>query len=89
MDKEGHCVLIRHGSAFYWMHSDHLKVNEFGSQRNEESKISLNEINEVLEEEDEGEHNKSPCSKSEELKENTEKSCRNAVVEYKMNGSKE
>ena len=31
---------------------------EFGSLRNEENKISLNEINEVLEEEDEGQHNK-------------------------------
>ena len=41
-----------------------MKVNnEFGSPMNEE-----NEINEVLEEEHEGQHNKSLDSKSEELK---------------------
>ena len=44
-------------------------------------------INEVWKEEDEGQHNKSPHSKSEKLKENTEKPCRNSVVEYKMNAS--
>ena len=38
-----------------------MKVNkEFGSPRNEENKISSNETNEVLVEEDEGQHNKSP-----------------------------
>ena len=40
-----------------------------------------------MEEVDEGQHNKSPNSKSDELKDNTEKPCRNTVVEYKMNGS--
>ena len=35
---------------------------------------------------EDGQHNKSPNSKSEELKDNTEKLCRNAVVEYEMNG---
>ena len=38
-----------------------MKVNKkLGSLRNEENEISSNEINEVLEEEDEGQHDKSP-----------------------------
>ena len=67
-----------------------MKVNkEFGSPENKENKISSNVINEVLEEEDEGQCNKSPNSKSEELKYNIKKPCKNAVVEYKLNGSEE
>ena len=67
-----------------------MKVNKkSGSPRNEENKISSNKLNDVLEEEDEGQHNKSPNSKSEELKDNTEKPCTNAVVENKMNGIEE
>ena len=66
-----------------------MKVSkEFGSVRNEKYEISLNEINEVLEEEDERQQ-KSLNSKSDELKDNTEKPSRNTVVEYKMNGSEE
>ena len=53
---------------------------EFGSPKNEENKISLNEINKVLEEEDEGQHNKSLNGKSEELKDDTEKPGKNAIV---------
>ena len=91
MGKEGQCVLIRHGGTFYRMHSCLLmKVNkDFGNPRNEENKISSNEINEILAEENKGQYNKSPSSKSEELKDNTEKPCRNTVVDDKMNGSKE
>ena len=64
-----------------------IKVNkEFGSPRKEGNKISSNEMNEVSGE-DKGQHNKSPNRKSEELKDITEKPYRNAVVEYKMNGS--
>ena len=48
--------------------------------------MSSNEINEVWEEEDEGQYNN--C-RSEELKDNTEKPCRNAVVQYKMNRNEE
>ena len=64
LSKEGQCVLIRHGDIFYWIHAYHLmKVNkEWGSPRNVENKVSSNEINEVLEEEDERQH-KSPHSK--------------------------
>ena len=66
------------------------KVNkEFGSLRNEENKISSNEIKEVLEEGDEGQHNKILNSKSEELKDNIENPCRNAAMEYIMNKSEE
>ena len=42
-----------------------------------------------MEEEDKGQHNKSPNSKNLGLKDNTEKTNRNAVVEYKMNESEE
>ena len=64
LGKEGQCVLIRYRGAFYRMHLCHLmKLNkEFRSPRSEENKISSNEINEVLEEEDE-QHNKSPNRK--------------------------
>ena len=91
MGKEGQHVLIRHGGAFYRRYPCHLmKVNkEIGSPRNEENKISSNEVNEVLEEEDEGQHNKSPNSQSKELKDKTEKPCLNAVVECKINRSEE
>ncbi len=65
-----------------------MKVNKkLGSLRNEENEISSNEINEVLEEEYEGQHDKSPKSKREKLKETPEKPCRNAVVECKINES--
>ena len=52
--KKGLCVLIRHRGTFYKMQSYHLmrKNKEFGSPRNEENKISSNEINEVLDEDD-------------------------------------
>ena len=75
LGKEGQCVLIKHGGTFYRMDPCHLmEVNkEFGSPRNKENKITSNEINEVLEEEDKGLDDKSPNSKSEELKDNTEK----------------
>ena len=43
------------------------KKKEFGNPRNEENKISSNEMNEVFEEDD-GQCNESPNSKSEELK---------------------
>ena len=91
MGKKGQYVLIRHGGAFYRMHSCHLmKVNKhFGNPKNDENKLSSNEINEILEEEDEGQQDKSPNSKIEELKDNTEKLCRNTVVDDKMNGSQE
>ena len=49
-----------------------LEGKQFGSPRDGGNKISLNEINEVLEE-DERLHNKSTKSKSEGLKHNTEK----------------
>ena len=62
MGKEGHCVLIRHAGVFYRMHLCHLmKVNkEFGSPRNKENEISLNEINKVWEKKGERQHDKSP-----------------------------
>ena len=90
LGEEGQCVLIRHRGAFYRTHQCRLmKVSkESESSRNEE-KISSNKINEVLKEEDKRQYNKSPHCKSEELKDNTEKPCRNTVVEYKMNGSEE
>ena len=46
--------------TFYRIHPCHVvKANkEFGSPRNEGNKISSNEINEVLEEENEGQHKK-------------------------------
>ena len=62
---------------------------ELGSSRNERNKIAQNEINEVLGEEDEGQHNKSVHINKEELKDNNKKASRSKVVEYKMKGSDE
>ena len=66
-----------------------MSLDEFGSSRNEENKISSIEMNGILKKEDEGQHNKSPGSKSENLKDYTENPCRNAIVEYKMHESEE
>ena len=89
LDKESQSVLIRQGGAFYWMHPCNLlKVNkELGSPRNDKNNISSNEVNIILEKK--MKNNKGPNSKSEKLKYNTEKPCRKAVVECKMNGSEE
>ena len=98
MGKEGQCVLIKHGGAFYRKHPGHLmKANkEFGSPRNERNKklrtprnegnkTAKNEINEVLgEEDDEGQQNKSLHINREELKDNIKKTNRDKVVEYIM-----
>ena len=73
--KESQCVLIRHGGVLYRICLLMKVSKEFGSPRNEENNISSNEVNEVLEEEDERQQNK-----SDELKDNPEKPCRNTIV---------
>ena len=85
--KEGQCVLIRHGGVFDRMHPSHLmKVKkEFGSPRNQENKISSNEINEVLEEGDEGQCNKGFNSKSKELKDPIYQPLRSGRIWHKVN----
>ena len=90
LSKEGQCVLIRHGRAFYKIHSCHLvKTNKkFGSSRNEENKTAKNEINKVLREENEGQHNKSLHINRKELKD-SKKSSRGKVVEYQLKWSDE
>ena len=53
------------------------------------NKIAKNKINEVLEEEAEGQHNKSLHINQEEFKNNSKKPSRGKVVEYKMKESDE
>ena len=91
LGKEGQCVLIRHGEEFYKMHPCHLiKPNkELESPRKEGNKTTKNGIHEVLEEEDEGQWNKSLHINREELKGNSKKPSRGKVVEYKMKGNDE
>ena len=59
---------------------------EFWSPRNEENKTMRNE---VFGEEDEGQHNKSLHINREELKDNSKKTSKRKVGEYKMKGSNE
>ena len=73
MGKEGQCVLIRHDRAFYRMHLCHLmKANKkFG--RNEGNKTAKNKINEILREENKGQHNKNLHINMADLKDNSTK----------------
>lgn len=91
LGKEGQCVLIRHGGAFFRMHPCHLMEvdKELQSPRNEENTNSSNEMNDVLEEEDEGQYNNNSISNRKEVKDNRIKPSRNEVVEYKLRGSDE
>ena len=59
------------------------------SPKYESKETTKNAINEVLYEEDEGQHNKSLHINREELKDNSKKPSRVKVVEYKMKGSDE
>ena len=62
-----------------------MKVNkEFGSSKNKGNKTAKNEINEILGEEDEGQHKKSLHINKEELKDNSKKTSRGKIVEYRM-----
>ena len=91
LGEESQCVLIRHGKAFYRIHLCHLvkAKKEFGSPRIKGNKNVKTEIDKILKEEDEGQHNQSFHINREELKDNSKKPSRGKVVEYKMKGSNE
>ena len=67
-----------------------VKANkEFGSPKNEGNRTTKNEMNEVFGEEDEGLHNKSFYINRKDLKDNSKKTSRGKVVEYKISGKQE
>ncbi|GAB1599998.1 hypothetical protein Ahia01_000277300 [Argonauta hians] len=91
LGKEGQCVLIRHGGAFYRMHPCHLmKVNQdFGTSKNKENTITFNEMNEVLEEEVEDQQKQNSNNNRKELKDNTTRPSKGKIVEYRIIGNEE